>query len=595
MTRIVSFQNMAKPLKKPDSSTDSGIDTDTFWELIEKLLLHSSSDERTRIRHNLSLSALCKSQALPPLPRPKRQEVKKTYRKLKQIEKEKSKDEVPNSVKRNAKQATLTKLVEEAINKVNDHEAKFEISEIRNEIQNVERQKFELEELRRQSPVNLTPYTTKSECCLNDLRVQLVKDANAPASERLWRFAMRNKKRTEDNNAMRTSPIAKARSNEAIYRGLRERLDEVEREANNKKETVIDTAEDANKDTEVPKKKLKEKRSRTKLQPVKQGPPKRHQCPSVNRQDEKQAQYRRTPSMLSLRNQNAKPRSPSIKAPRTLFGPQEVPEITTISLTKQQDFDERRALYDSVLRKRLRCGCKLESLNKELVSRGNSRSVLTGETTKKYIALKSEYLNLCHKESQLKHQIAILNAEIYMMQNKGYHKTPATVKTITLDSKTPLHPESDSCLSDYFPLPPLDAPFFPPLKPRRPLLATRSSQEKLSERHDPRSEQTKQRLCHDREYKLSSLSEISTDRESRISAIDSQRSVESFPELGEDRVGHASVCSIYSLDAAINPPPQHEPELVRENKVKQEDSLIKLLHRLPKLKPDRSFCNLNKC
>ena len=633
---IISLQNMSQPAKKPDSSTEPEIDTDTFWELIEKLLLHSSTDERTRIRHNLSLSALCKSQALPPLPRPKRPEVhvKKSYRRLKHIEqKEENKNEVPNSVKRNAKSENITKLVEKAIDKVNDYEGKYEISEIRNEIQNIERAinktndndtKFEisdlrnemqniekykvgLEELRRQSPDNATPYTTKSECSLNDLRVQLVKDANAPPSERLWRFAMRNKKRTDDNNAMRASPISKARSNEAIYRGLKERLDEIEREAKGREEKIINTTEGTNREPCAHEKKPKERRNKIKLQPVsvKQSQPKRHNCPAVKEKGGQHVPYRQTPSMMSLRSQNvkSKPRTPIIKLSRTPFGATEVPEITALPVPKQtqpltkQDFDERRALYDSILKKRLRCGCKLESLNNEMLNRNYSRSVLNGETTKKYVALKSEYLSLCHKESQLKHQIALLNAEIYMMQNKGYHKTPAAVKTITLDSKTPLYPESESCLSDRFPLPPVDAPFFPPLKPRRPHLQTRPSQERMIERYNSRFEQTKQRLCNDREYKLSSMSQTSNDslaRLSDLSEIEDQRSFERFQDIIDDRVMHASVCSTYSLDSTVAPPQQHELELVKENKVKQEESLIKLFHRLPKLKPDRSLCNQNK-
>ena len=586
---------MSKPLKKPDALPASGIDTGTFWEVIEKLLLHSSSNERTRVWHNLSLSALCKSQALPPLPRPKRSEVKRTYRKLKQIEKDTNKVVVPNSVKRSAKIATTLNSSLLTLDKDNENELIDDVLEIRNEIQNADQQKIEASKedvLKRYSPDSKPPFTTKSECCLNDLRIHLVKDANAPVSERLWRFAMRNKKRTEGNNAMRASPISKARSNEAIYRGLQERLNEFERGASKREEIIIDTAEGTTKDPEVAPKKIKENRSRAKLPNVKHTYPKRHSCPNRTHHDEKHIQYRQTPSMLSLRCQNTNPtyapRSSRFKSPHSPFSQQEVPEITSFPLLKRQDFDERRALYDSVLKKRLRCGCKLESLNKEIVSKGNSRSILNGETTKMYNELKSEYLKLCHEESQLKHHIALLNAEIYMMQNKGYHKKPATVKTITLDSKIPLHPESNVCFKDCYPLPPVDAPFFPPLKAPRPLLQPRASQEKLAERFEPK----KQRLVQDKEEKLSSLPEILTGKVNSLPEIDSQLS---FSDLGDDKVGHASVCSVYSLDAAINPPPKHEPELAKGNKVKQEDSLIKLIHRLPKLKHDRALCNLNKC
>jgi len=52
-----------------DGSADPDMEPDTFWALIENLLLHTVQDEARRKRHNAALSALCRGYALPRRPR----------------------------------------------------------------------------------------------------------------------------------------------------------------------------------------------------------------------------------------------------------------------------------------------------------------------------------------------------------------------------------------------------------------------------------------------------------------------------------------------------------------------------------------------
>ena len=575
---------MSDLTSKDKVTSDDVMDPDTFWDLIQKLLLHSSSDERARTRHNLSLSVLCKSQALPPLPRPIKTVVRKEYgKKIKKNEESRNPTAKPNSISRSSKLGATGKANSEMPNRTNKTETKPEVENIneeqvliqkqtpnkinsyRKENEDVSKDKTEIfdkmkscrevekkltgkVELASRTPTPESPelVQTRSECSLNDLRVQLIRDTNVPASERLWRFAMHNKKRTDDKDIRGIGPMPKTRSNEAIYKGLQERIKEAERDA------AL---------TEEPPAKIKEAKASPKLEKEHPKPPKRHTCRSEQREIIPALYSNTVSSPLKRRAQSKKTLDPINK---------DVKEAKSFAISKQQEFDERKTVYDNLIKKRLNCGSQLESLNVEVVGNGNPRSVLNSETKKRYNELKAEYLNLCYKESRLRHQIAMLHAEVYMMQNKGYHKTPAAVKTITLDPKTtPMEPNSGIYLKDQWPTPPDDAPFYPPLKPPRPLLQTRAGQEKIAERFDPK----KQIICPEKEER------------------------EPLLQMPHENPSAASICSVYSITPGMTPPPQHVPTLTKTHRVKEENSLIKLLHRLPKLKSTTSLCSAhaNRC
>ncbi|XP_021342143.1 uncharacterized protein LOC110442725 [Mizuhopecten yessoensis] len=50
-----------------------------------------------------------------------------------------------------------------------------------------------------------------------------------------------------------------------------------------------------------------------------------------------------------------------------------------------------------------------------------------------YMFLKEQYGRICEKESLLRNQMALLQAEIILMETKAYHKSPANVRRITID------------------------------------------------------------------------------------------------------------------------------------------------------------------
>ena len=525
---------MPAPLKGLEAQSDTLITPDAFWKLIEKLLLHSTSDESARARHNLSLSALCKGQALPPLPRQHTNKSQKSeYRKKSNLnDEEKNGTAYPDNCKRDSRSVVVSPLKNDLVQKT---------KETRNE--ELEEKPKTVEDKNRNGETDCQNLSkTKSECSLRDLRKQLIKDKNVPASERLWRYAMRNKKVTSEKVIKEAESTPSARSNEAIFKGLQTRLNEAEKEMNAKEKTKVKCKpiKTAQKVQEMRQNRLK---SQAWLDEIRKSGHRNETTSSV------------TPSLFTKSNcsENAEVMKPAEK-----FRNDDTLELKSWPILKQQNVEERKALYDGLMKKRFTCGCQLESLNKELMGKGNPRSVLNSDVAKKYSKLKSEYLKLCYQESNLRHQIALLHSEIYMMQTKAYHKVPAAVKTITLESKTkPMVAKSSVSYVEHNPRPTGDAPYFPPLKPPRPLFQSRSVPDRcFTERVD----KPEPKLFPD----------------------------QSLPELPDRKLSQTSVCSFYSLSPMVTPPPKHDPTPIKAFKEKEEERLIKLIHRLPKLKSTES-------
>jgi len=55
---------------------------------------------------------------------------------------------------------------------------------------------------------------------------------------------------------------------------------------------------------------------------------------------------------------------------------------------------------------------------------------------KQYAILKEEYYRICQHEASLRNQMALLGAEIILMQTKAYHRCPADVRKINIDPIT---------------------------------------------------------------------------------------------------------------------------------------------------------------
>ena len=546
------FQKMSETLKGPEGTSNDVIEPDTFWQLIEKLLLHSSSDDRARARHNLSLSALCKGQALPPLPRKNTSKEQNSVNSRKPRRNEKVTNAVacPNSSRRDASSLVTVPTKRTNVTK-NKKPEKISESKEENDIKNDKDKSLKQSE-------NVNPMKTRSVCSLGDLQTQLVKDNNVPASQRLWRYAMRKKPKPTNASVQEDNVIHKVRSNETIYQCLKARLNDAE------KETIA-----------IEKKQTQSKpvNAAQKFPPIRHNGLTAHNGSTGNRPA---CQSKATNgSLSSASNKTNKSANAEPKHPAEEMTINDILQLKPWPVIKQ-DVEERKALYDNLMKKRFTCGCQLESMSKELMGKGNPRSVLNSDTAKKYNELKSDYLKLCYQESNLRHQIALLHAEIYMMQNKSYHKVPAAVKTITLDSKTtPLHSKSDVCYVEHYPQPPDDGPFFPPLKPPRPLLSIRTERERGNVK---RAEKKKQKAC------------------SEAKAVELTQDVleDDVEEFLPEQLSQTSVCSLYSLSPMMTPPLKHEPSQTKT--IKENDSLIKLMHRLPKLKSTDRFCDnkLNK-
>ncbi|XP_052269540.1 uncharacterized protein LOC127870970 [Dreissena polymorpha] len=221
-------------------------------------------------------------------------------------------------------------------------------------------------------------------------------------------------------------------------------------------------------------------------------------------------------------------------------------------------FEEKKSMYDSVLKKRLNCGSRLETLSKE-IGKKNPRTTLSRETTMKYAELKTEYLKFCYQEAALRHQIAILQAEIYMMQNKGFHKRPATIKTITLDSKSTNLPVRQEMTSEVSRDTEFDhVPLLPRLKPPKPLLLLPS----------PNSDKTPEKTKPKRESRrIGSLSSSEADVMLLLPSLTGT------PAL-------RGICSVYNLTTELEPPlKKRQPDVL----LKPATPGVKIVHRLPKM------------
>ncbi|KAL4234509.1 Coactosin-like protein [Mactra antiquata] len=488
--------------KSRDSSGERSLEPDTFWELVEKLLLRSSRDERIRQGHNLSLSALCRGYAVSTVPRDRKQSNAK-------------------DVKAHAHSKKLKTGSDSVISK---KKIKLKTNKSQNE----------------------AAKKAASECSLKDHDVVYLKDTDIPASERLWRFAIKNRKKKEGQE---TSPATKperihvipsARSNEAIYEGLKHRLEEARKTAQENVDTDV-----AKKVSTKPKRRKKRQRSTSHLcdsqkkEELKVTPKKTKTISSANVKDEKRLISNSRASKMSSKGTISAKSSfngASSDSVNLLKESSENSNAQVRSVTPEQ-VEAKKNLYDSVLRKRLHCGSQLETLNKEIVNKKvNPRLVLSRETTRKYAELKTEYLKLCYQESSLRHQIAILQAEIYMMQNKNFHKQPAALKTITLNSDTAKIPRSlsavverevsdDSTHGD-------DVLLFPRLKAPRPLIV-------------PLNKQAGEKKNEAKDEKQAKRNNAMNDG---IKVMNGEM-INKFPSI--EGIPTQSVCSLYSLTTSL--------------------------------------------
>lgn len=408
------------------------LEPDTFWELIEKLLLHSSRDEQKRIRHNTSLSALCRGYALPRLPRDKKT----------------PQTEMPKYLKSNKVRDNLsaTKTKTDSSSKKTDDNPKPRTR------------------LNPDHDSNAQP--SKSECKISDLDIIFLSDPDVPKSEQLWRFALRNRKQRENDTYKNDLiPVPSARSNEAIYEGLRKRLEDAKKEKDEKH-------------TDTKPSKTKQKRKTRSI--------KKNQCKDKMKKGQISVEIKQVKNRSnSFSNGSVSPagvaESPMVgqnaNSSDLVHDLRRTPVHNLINTSENthshptaEHFESKKSLYDSVLKKRLNCGNQLERFNRDIVCKNmNPRTVLGRDTTRKYMELKMDYLNLCCQESSLRHQIAMLQAEIFMMQHKGFHKRPVTVKTITLDSNSAhVPPKAEKSYTENNRSNKEKVLLFPRLKPSRP-------------------------------------------------------------------------------------------------------------------------------
>lgn len=454
----------------PDQSCLSpdrqSLEPDTFWELVEKLLLRSSRDERLRHGHNLSLATMCRGYAISKVTRDRKQ----TSTQIKDAQ-------TSLSAKSHKKLKTQSTDI------LSEKKPKAKVHAVQNK----------------------TAGGTKSECNLKDHDVVYVKDTEIPASERLWRFAIKNRKQKEGGeksiNLKSGVPrnFPSARSNKAIFEGLRQRLEEAKKAELEQKE--------ADKKQES---KLKQKRRKKRQKAVshscdatnKNGATvttRKHCSKSVTNTSEENSKHQKPSSRQTSSTQSVASSSSHVSSASeqtvTSSDDSQNTNAQVRSVTPEQ-MEAKKYLYDNVLKKRLHCGNQLETLNKEIINKKvNPRLVLSRETTRKYAELKTEYLKLCYQESSLRHQIVMLQAEIYMMQNKNFHKRPAAIKTITLNSETAKVPQHLSMAQEKekdnsrLTQSSEDVLLFPRLKAPRPLITAmpKNGSEKKNEVKDDKS------------------------------------------------------------------------------------------------------------
>ena len=488
-------------------TTSSGnvLQPGTFWSLIEKLLLRSSEEAHAHRQQDLAVSALCRGHALPRLPR----QLRATKQEDAKVEglKSNSRFVYRESLNRgNSKMIGKSSLAKESY--CNDDEKSNRTAGAST-----------------QTPALQNATKAKSECFANNLDVVYVNDAKIPPSERLWRYAMKHSREKPDPNAEtpRNNFLPTARSNEAIYYALKNRLDEALSEQNKKSIT--------------PKKKFAKSRKTCQ----------KNLYNSAVKNDKKSVRVKQSNTKFgSLLQEGKEHRLNQIETSRVQGVNKTIPKILSSQSnedppSKHDQIESSRALYDCILKKRLSCGNQLETLNKEILyKKHNPRAIMNRETTRKYAELKNDYLNLCYQECNLRHQIAILHAEIYMMQNRGFHKIPASIKTINLDPNSAIKPDRNSCELDSQSKS-NDSPnilLFPCLKAPKPLQVY--SQKQL-----------------DVKSKENSLTGTKKNDNNLVqqTSPSSEQSNTPLPYIMDGFHAHRA-CSIYSLSPRVAPPPK---------------------------------------
>ncbi|XP_052778444.1 uncharacterized protein LOC128215874 [Mya arenaria] len=460
--------NRSGGLKNGGGGAGSLIEPDTFWDLIDNLLLYSTRDETRRRRHNVALSALCRGYALPQVHRAQQQIG--PVKTIPATEPERSESGITNFKPFISKRATshFRKTKKNKHKYTESEQCSLKDTTDEGKEQSTDEGKEQSTDEGKEQSIDKAKQTvddtpkSQSECNVKDLDVVFVKNINIPASERLWRFAIRNRKKQEnmaatieeaEECANKPLKIPNARSNEAIFQGLQKRLKAAKRDENAANDKHAKKSKGSKKKHKHVKRhkcrKSADARSRRQQFEPKLSPlvKKVHSEPAASKKNT--SNKIKITSVLQQkvdqsfnRNDHSKEQVSSLLVTREMDNGDSGFTINSTSdtasrLLPTEAYDAKKAQYDSVLRKRLNCGSQLDTLNHEIVNkRLNPRTTLNRETTRKYAELKTEYLRFCYQESALRQQIAIIQAEIYMMQNKRFHKKAISVKTMTLDPTT---------------------------------------------------------------------------------------------------------------------------------------------------------------
>lgn len=319
---------------------------DHFWGKIERLILHSSRDEQTRQRDNASLPAFCHTDAEPRVHRDQ---------KLKR----------PKNTTCNSKDA-ITQM------------KKYDLS---TDIPTHHRRKP-----RSTDSNDYRAKQTKSECSVLDLDV-VVKESTIPTSERLWRFAIRNRQQKQEHEC--TVGDLSHIPSEAVYDRFEHRLITAKKDKDRVQHASLDLRANISEN-----RKLEKNRVRVDACDNNRTITSRTKLTTQQKKDDRSKSLTNTPNITSVRK------------PISAFVP-------------------NHALSRNIP----------NDLHGALVKRPTQRMPPSEQKSSISSELKTDYLNTCSYQSSLRHQIDMLQAELHMMQAKGFHKTPAVVNTITLGSK----------------------------------------------------------------------------------------------------------------------------------------------------------------
>jgi len=251
---------------------------------------------------------------------------------------------------------------------------------------------------------------SKSECSVKDHEVVFVKSSvssEIPACQRLWRFAIKNRKKQESQTPQPEGPskpivVPNARSNEAIFEGLKQRLANAKMEENVTQERSQQT--DKKKLKALKPRKTRRKSVQEKCKRSKTFQPK--PSPLVKGAVSDQTVGKSAPS-TEVKRQSSLPNTTIVSTYDCHDASQEqikkliassesldlgrvcteMPVFKTETYeakrTKNTDvgqvhtgtpalmaetYEAKRTKYDNLLRRRLNCGSQLETLNKEIVN-----------------------------------------------------------------------------------------------------------------------------------------------------------------------------------------------------------------------------------